>query len=163
MASLLPSPSGESLPLQTRRGADIPNHLDRVAATINQTWDDREQERAHRPLCRRSPANPNYNCHGMTFAARRVWVPELVSILDDDGYVEIEEREVLPGDIAIYFAQTTGFLEHSGVVVQSPTVVAGTAMICSKWGAGGEFIHAAHASPYSGGATIKYYRLLKIT
>jgi hypothetical protein len=53
--------------------------------------------------CRlRKPGLLRYNCHGLTFANRRSWISELSEIpkiLHDDGYTQVRDEDVLPGDI----------------------------------------------------------------
>lgn len=85
-----------------------------------------------------------YNCHGMTFLSRRALLIEdeaVEQILRDDTYYDVDQREVCPGDIILYF-DTNGALEHSGVVVHVPK---DEGIICpwvlSKWGNGGEYVH----------------------
>ena len=46
-----------------------------------------------------------YNCYGMVFATRRTAIYEdeqIPDILEDDGYRQIPEKDVRPGDIVLY-------------------------------------------------------------
>ena len=105
-----------------------------------------------------------YNCHGMTFASKRTGIfadSEIEKILKDDKYIEIKnEREVMPGDIILYYDETG--ISHSGTVIQThpgdhandlPSI-----MVISKWAKHKEVIHNANYSPYSQG-TKRYWRV----
>ena len=110
----------------------------------------------------RSQPTPRYNCHGMTFASRRTgifesWVIEW--ILYDDAYAEIQPRQVLPGDVALYFA-ADGDIEHSAIVVESPeSAPLSIPLVYSKWGKFAEVLHRANRCPYHVG-NIRYFRVL---
>jgi hypothetical protein len=108
----------------------------------------------------RSSASARYNCHGMTFAARRTGIYDTTTInqiLRQDGYQEVKPEMVLPGDVILYFG-TNGDAEHSGIVISAPIGKLGVPMVVSKWGKGSEFVHAANNCPYSFEAP-KYYRV----
>jgi hypothetical protein len=74
-------------------------------------------------------------------------------ILKEDEYTKISEREILPGDVALYVA-SNGDVEHSGVVVEMTSV---GPRILSKWGNCQEVIHMVGDCPYPG-ATMEYWR-----
>jgi len=103
----------------------------------------------------RTEMSPMYNCHGMTFASRRtrVFDPLAVQrILADDEWIEIELKDVLPGDVVIYFDEE-GDANHSGIVVGTEP------LICSKWGSAGEFIHPLDQVPRNQyGPVKKFFR-----
>lgn len=106
----------------------------------------------HRPV---APSR-KYNCHGLTFASRRTWIwdsAEISKILKDDDYDTVELKDVLPGDIAVYY--TDGDAEHSGIVLRIVDLVPS---ILSKWGASHEVIHRVHECPYDA-ASVVYYRI----
>jgi hypothetical protein len=116
-----------------------------------------------------SDACPVYNCHGLTFASRRTTVPPTVlSILADDGFDQIPEKEARAGDIVLYVGPL-GEVVHSGFVVNREFVeiVAGNRtlipIIWSKWGKGYEMVHPVGECPYlqDEGSETKYYRLLR--
>lgn len=103
-----------------------------------------------------------YNCHGMTFASRRTGIfadSEIKAILKDDNYLPIaDEREVMVGDIVLYF-EFDG-ISHSGFVVNVqvkdndlPHII-----VWSKWKFYKEVIHPLNECPYSKGSK-KFYRL----
>ena len=113
-------------------------------------------------IWKRSEPSPTYNCHGMTFAARRTGIfdsIEIEKILKDDDYVEITRDEILPGDIIIYYGED-GDPEHSGIVITPPDPnLLNIPKVCSKWGKYSEVIHYANNCPYSF-SNVKYYRAL---
>jgi hypothetical protein len=101
-----------------------------------------------------------YNCHGLTFASRRTRIEdtsEVLKILSDDNWVEIlEMKDVQPGDIVVYFSDI-GEANHSGIIVAKPED-SPFPLVCSKWNAGGEYIHGLSYCPDVYGPSVKYYR-----
>jgi len=108
---------------------------------------------------------PIYNCHGLTFASKRTWIyldTEIEKILHDDRYIEIKnEKDVLPGDIVIYYDEKG--VAHSGIVIQVdlPATLHDLikVMVLSKWGKHKEVIHNVNYSPYSLSSIKKYWRI----
>lgn len=110
----------------------------------------------------RSPPTARYNCHGLTFAARRTGIYEtetILQILEEDEYDEIKnQNKIMPGDIIIYYSET-GDIEHSGIIITPPlTESLGVPKVCSKWGKYAELIHWANQCPYDF-SRAKYYRI----
>jgi hypothetical protein len=108
-----------------------------------------------------------YNCHGLTFGARRakIWEPsEVRKILREDGYSIVSAQRALPGDIVVYIDRTSGDISHSGIVVSGitdPSDPLETPRVVSKWGYWTEVIHFAHQCPYVGAdVEIEYHRCL---
>ena len=104
---------------------------------------------------------PHYNCHGMTFAARRTAISassEVQKILNEDGYVEVKENCLIPGDIMLYIAPD-GDIEHSATVV-AITEKPFMPIVVSKWGIGFEAMHAANHCPYNM-QHARYYRIIQ--
>jgi hypothetical protein len=107
---------------------------------------------------------PIYNCHGLTFASKRTGIfpdSEIEKILVDDKYIEIKaEKDVLPGDIVIYYDENG--ISHSGMVIQVDLPRTDfdliRIMILSKWGRHKEVIHNVNYSPYSLGLK-RYWRV----
>jgi hypothetical protein len=100
-----------------------------------------------------------YNCHGLTFASRRTRVENtqcLHQILHDDDWKPLEAKEVLPGDIVIYFSEE-GEANHSGVIVQCDAPLY-LPIVFSKWGNAGEYIHKLTYCPSIYGPVTKFYR-----
>lgn len=102
-----------------------------------------------------------YNCHGLTFASKRTGIysdDEIEKILKDDSYIEVKnEKEVLPGDVIIYYENNK--ITHSGIVIDvrlDNLLVSIT--VLSKWAKFKEVIHNANYSPYSTGAK-RYWRI----
>lgn len=108
----------------------------------------------------RTDMSPLYNCHGLTFACRRTRVTDtggIARILSDDKWAEIEMRDLLPGDIVVYYSDE-GEANHSGIVVSRDEAL-GIPTICSKWGSAGEFIHLLTEYPRTlYGPHQKFYR-----
>lgn len=110
----------------------------------------------------RAKSTARYNCHGLTFAARRTCIDEASSIariLKDDGYVEIPVHSVLPGDIVLYFDYSTpATVQHSAVIVEVGEAPLYYPLVVSKWGLiGPEMLHWAHHCEYP--LNLKYYRI----
>lgn len=107
-----------------------------------------------------------YNCHGLTFAARRTAIEssdEVAAILRDDGYEPVVLSKVLPGDVVIWRAEATegGEIIHSGIVVHVPkpgTVLVPIPWVVSKWGYAHECVHPVNETPYPGSP--EYYRVV---
>lgn len=103
-----------------------------------------------------------YNCHGLTFASRRTRIektPAINLIIGDDEWEEIvETKDLLPGDVVVYFSDK-GEANHSGVVVECSAPLH-LPIICSKWGSAGEFVHKITDGPGPPlyGPVKKYYR-----
>ena len=112
----------------------------------------------------RTLPNPRYNCHGLSLGARRTAILEdatVTYILSDDGYQPIQPRDVLPGDLAIYYAEL-GAIDHSAIVVSRPESPTWIPFVISKWGViGPEVFHLA-TDPVPGYAVadIRYYRII---
>jgi hypothetical protein len=139
-------------------GNNIQNWQGERVPTLQDKKDDEDLAREHPLAIRRTGPTPFYNCHGLTFAARRTWVPRVDGVLKDDDYVPVREAETLPGDVAVYFALDTGEVDHSGVVVQEASGTPPVAKVCSKWGGAGEFVHATMDAPYQD-TIVKFYRV----
>lgn len=149
-----------SLALATRKKNNIPNfHCPRSAdpGDHNRVRDFIAEypDVKHRPNAK---ASLGYNCHGLTFGARRTGITDsadVAKILKDDGYRVLQDSErIWFGDVAIYLEQ--GEITHSGIVVfVEPN---GTPWILSKWGRYHEAVHKPLDCPYRSGG-VKYYRL----
>lgn len=108
------------------------------------------------------PASPIYNCHGLTFAARRTQVDgsshTIHWILEEDGYALLEHADLpRPGDVVIYYDEM-GQVEHSGIVVWIPKEPGFDKVprVWSKWGKAQEVVHAVNDCPYN--SVIRYFR-----
>lgn len=116
--------------------------------------------KARHGVVMRTRPNPTYNCHGLTFASRRTCIDDkqsIARILKDDSYREVQLAEVLAGDVVIYFDQSDGHACHSGIVVELSITLPRRALVVSKWGMNGEFLHWADRSEY--GTNYKFYRV----
>jgi len=144
------------LDLHTRCENQVENEIDRrpVRAGDEQACEDCRRaypNARHRP----TPPSRKYNCHGLTFAARRTWIwkpSEITKILNDDEYEPVNLCDIMPGDIAVY--TRNGDVEHSGVVIEGGYVP----MILSKWGPAHEVLHRVNDCPYDA-MQVSYYRI----
>jgi hypothetical protein len=157
-----------SLALQTSKGNDVPNtqdleipahRLEQAEALIREQLGlDFTQ------VALRREATATYNCHGMTFACRRTGIYDLTAVrlvLADDGYGEVRERDVMPGDIVLYYEAGSHEPVHSGIVVAVERVgKAVVPTVLSKWGTAGEYVHHPRRCPrqYRDGTSIRFYR-----
>ena len=135
----------QPLIVQTRLANEIENEFNpEPPTTHDMTICQKHQNDFPRAIRRTLDPSYGYNCHGLTFAARRtqVWSSSEVNhILREDDYRPVSIRQALPGDIAVYFSNDTGEIEHSGLVVKSsqgPTDLLGP-LVVSKWGPCQEF------------------------
>jgi hypothetical protein len=148
-----------SLALQTRCENQIANEINREPVRFGDTVLVRDFERQYRNGLHR-PINPSrkYNCHGLSFASRRTWIEEdteIKKIIKDDDYQVVPFAGVLPGDIAVYYAEN-GDAEHSGIVVRVDEMR--VPIILSKWGFCQEVIHHVAQCPYDA-KNVLYYRI----
>lgn len=151
------------LKLQTRRGSDIDNGQS-LSYSILELSEFQKLDREYggkSSITFRTDGSFIYNCHGMTFASRRTMITlpsEIRKILEEDEYLNINETEVLPGDVAIYMKEN-GEIEHSATVLTEPSKE--TLLIprvVSKWGKYKEVIHWVSDCPYKWDK-ILYYRV----
>lgn len=160
--------SGErSIGVYTRHGRLIENVIYRELPEAMRTFLDDAMMRqidtfgseTRRRIQRRRSSSVQYNCHGLTFANRRTNIEpdaEVMRVLEDDGYVEIDAGQVMPGDIVVYTGRHG--IYHTGVVV---SIVPGTLLpdvdVLSKWGKYGEYLHPVRAYP-GDWDRVTYYR-----
>lgn len=162
MTGLIINPYNESkITVQTRKGWDIPNIQSHEFSQQEQNQFS-AMERHYSLVTWRAMPNPIYNCHGLTFASRRTSIFDssvLQQILDHDGYEQINDADVLPGDIILYFG-SNGDIEHSGIVVTIPQSDLKIPRVVSKWGKFKEAEHSAIDCPYSF-QNHRYYRVTR--
>lgn len=144
------------LNLHTRCENQVENEIDRRDFRAGDVLACEEFQKRY-PNATHRPCGPSrkYNCHGLTFAARRTWIwkaSEIAKVLRDDEYQEVDLKEILPGDIAVYYSN--GDAEHSGVVMRTAPVP----VILSKWGVGQEVLHNVNDCPYDSSKVV-YYRI----
>ena len=149
----------DALGLQTRKLSDIVNILDRADAVPGMEIQVNDYKSKF-PGADHRPVGPcgTYNCHGLTFAARRTQITEadeIAKILREDEYEQVQGSDLMPGDVAIYFVD--GDAEHSGIVIEKGLLVP---KILSKWGVCQEVIHWLAECPYST-QDVRYYRICK--
>lgn len=144
--------------LETSKRRGIDNHQDTEISEKDLRW-FRQLSQLHPNAIPRTKPSPLFNCHGLTFASRRTKVldlPNILRALEDDEWRETQMKDVLPGDIVVYF-DDEGDANHSGIVVQySPDIL--VPIICSKWGYGAEYIHKLSDVPNVYGPKTRFYR-----
>jgi len=145
--------------LETSKKTGIDNFQDTEISSFQLNWNLKLPIQHPNTIIRTKPS-PTYNCHGLTFASRRTRIEKssnINKILCDDSYEEIVDiKNVLPGDIVVYYSKT-GDPNHSGIVVENncKTIIP---IICSKWGCAGEFIHSLRDCPPLYGPIYKFFR-----
>lgn len=133
------------LPLATKGGTPIPNEQRPEDARVVMAA-RKDQVIRGGPERRPRSLSATYNCMGMVFANRRVWIdPDwLGMILADDGYSRVrDERELQPGDVVVY-RSSAGAVSHVGLVAEvKPNLREGTweVQVLSQWGSTGEYFH----------------------
>lgn len=138
-----------SIVLQTRAGGSVGNLQHHALSGFERLGLDATLQQ-YPFVTVRVRCSPVYNCHGLTFAARRTGIhegAELRRILNDDGYARVADMAVLGGDVVLY-VDDDGDIEHSGIVVERGTSPL-FHKVCSKWGKGPEVVHTVAGSPYT--------------
>jgi hypothetical protein len=146
-----------SIRLETSKRTGIENAQFSDLSTFDRKWIADIPKKYPRAKPRTGPS-PVYNCHGLTFASRRTRIFEgrdVQRILSDDAWLQVNDKDVLPGDIVVYVSDD-GDLSHSGIVIKITEL--GAPLICSKWGSAGEYIHLATDTPSIYQGIKKYYR-----
>jgi len=147
---------------QTRAGDPIDNCQASLITVKDKADSEALQKRWNDAQQRGADVVPHYNCHGLTFAARRTAVTdasEVRKVLSQDEYEVVDKKDVLPGDLILYVSND-GDIEHSGVVVEAGGPPLNIPRIVSKWGKFFEVIHAANYCPYNF-AGAEYHRIVK--
>ena len=135
------------LSLDTKKGRNIPNELSEQRPAERMNAAKEIILRNHPSISVRSLSSA-YNCMGMVFANRRVWVdPEnLPMILDDDEYQKIAgEEQLQPGDVVVY-RNSEGEVSHVGIVAQIRVNIDQASWeitVLSQWSRDGEYFHKA--------------------
>jgi hypothetical protein len=105
--------------LETSKKRGVDNHQDSEITEVHRRWFPR-LSKLHPNAIARSQPSPLFNCHGLTFASRRTKIfdrRDILKILEDDAWHEIDMRDVLGGDVVIYF-DDEGDPNHSGIIVE---------------------------------------------
>ena len=147
-----------SIRLETSRRTGIENYQSLDISQFERNW-NAEIPKLHPRITARTGMSALYNCHGLTFASRRTRISdtaEVRRILEDDRWEEVELRDVLAGDVVVYFGKE-GEANHSGIIVDIDKDLK-LPLVCSKWGSGGEYIHQLSDCPSMYGPISKFYR-----
>lgn len=154
----------ESLALQTRQKRRIPNEfraLDKHPDTLAELA---RMFGVSHPFARLVCSSALYNCGGLVFGSRRVWIEpeEFLRILEDDGY-ELITDSPSPGDIVLYGTSLDPEgIAHVGVVHHAPVASSPQAdheiLVRSKWGDAGEYVHEMRDVPEQFGQPLETRR-----
>ena len=147
-----------SIALSTKQGNRIPNfrkHNRRPESLLEakRIWTERF------PNIRNHSLDATYNCVGLVFAFRRVWVEDdhLPWLLSEEDYHAVDRPEV--GDLVIYSDEKT--MRHVGIVVNVTPDVRNAewdVTVLSQWGQDGEYIHRLRDVPLQQfGYNIRFY------
>jgi hypothetical protein len=154
-------PSSTNLKLETRKSRPIANDYEPLppdAGTLMQA--DAYKARFPNATHRLDTIAVEFNCHGLTFGARRTQIrfaSEVQKILDDDGYKKIPLSDILPGDIAIWRNIEINDYEHSGIIVDVGGTALKAPLVLSKWGKCQEVVHNLVDCPYD--SPVEFYRV----
>lgn len=151
---------GQDILLDTSAGSPVPNEHNTIISQplAAAAW----ESKVAAPSIMRSRTDPRFNCHGLTFGSRRTAIyddADVIRIIREDGYKAITTlADVLPGDVALYFADD-GSIDHSAVVVSMAGNL-GVPFVVSKWGPNGpEVYHLATSCFEYSINDIRYYRV----
>lgn len=154
-----------SIPLTTSKLRNIENSQGSIGIPRDKEVQFREVYRGrYRIRERTSRGTDYYNCFGLVFASRRTRVgpDDIWAILEDDHYSQVEEINILPGDIALYVGDRNEVI-HAAVVIEVPSKDGTTIVpiVFSKWGPWVEVIHPAYECPYirEYGGRLMYFRV----
>ena len=107
-----------------------------------------------------------YNCGGLVFGSRRVWIEpdEFRRILSDDGYSPVTGPP-LPGDVVLY-GESLKRVDHVGFVhdidlADLPQRPEPVVWVRSKWGPWGEYVHEISDVPLQFGQPLQTLRFGK--
>jgi len=148
------------LALETRRKTQIQNEMNRAIPTHGMLALVAKYRREYPDATHRDvgPCS-TYNCHGLTFASRRTWLPgtgEIQRILEDDDYNRIEAKDAGVGDVVVYSLQ--GIIEHTGIIVEC--LPFNDKKVLSKWGNLHEVVHKLADCPWRDYDKF-YYRVVR--
>lgn len=138
------------IPLATKRGSRIANNGPAAELPPDRMREaERLWKREISGIKIRSHSS-SYNCVGLPFASRRAVIDNtlILWILEEDGYRQIHENNVQPGDLVVYYGPLEPTPSHIGVVIRLKRLdVAGRAagkpriVVLSQWGFDGEYEH----------------------
>lgn len=161
------SQSNEEFPVYTRSGWQIPSPKAEEKLHIKRQDEKLINIRAQALLnkCKqeaqiRSVSAYLYNCAGMVFASRRIWIDidHVSRILREDGYRRISRDDVMIGDVVLY--KSGGEPAHVGIIIavnRYPTGKHVDIKVLSKWGLDAEFIHFIEDVPPNLGVPVEFY------
>ncbi len=157
-----PEDEPDSIVLQTRKGTRIRNKQSPEPSSFYKRIMDQFEHKY--PMIRKvvNKRSGFYNCHGLVFASRRSSIEEseqIWQILDEDGYVEVQIGDSLPGDIIVYLKD--GSIDHTAIVIKAPEPPLFIPDVLAKIAHGPEIIGPANACPEYNLNGAKVFRISK--
>ena len=156
--------NSDVLRLETRAQRQIPNLFRRHDEPDWKLAMAEQHCKANHPEARLVCSSALYNCGGLVFGSRRVWIPpdEFLQILQEDGYRAIPPTPLETGDVVVYGTPPDS-VAHVGMVHRTqlaslPTRPEPEVWVLSKWGEGGEYVHKIDDVPSLLGEPIQYWR-----
>ncbi len=154
----------DRLDLFTKRGNYIKNARKRERAPESMLAAKEYIERlCQKPIINRSLSS-SYNCVGLVFASRRVWIErdQLPLIFSDDGYYLLDKKaDIIPGDLIVYKKSKDSVdIEHIGIIIDRCDEIETATIklkILSQFGFDGEYIHDEEVVPNNYGSYHEYY------
>lgn len=117
-----------------------------------------------------------YNCHGLTFAAKLGWFEDVRRMLTCHQYQKIGEcinfdvdsisttHTICRGDVVVYYLGHEANVTHTGVIWSTRTIDGKIGLtILSKWGAFSEYFHRHDKVPIGYGKSIEIWTDRNIT
>ncbi len=111
-----------------------------------------------------------YNCHGLTFAAKLGWFEDVRHMLVCHQYEKIGEcinfdidkittsHEIVRGDVIVYYLGSESNVTHTGVIWSKRTVSGKIELtVLSKWGSQSEYFHRHDKVPVGYGKSIEIW------
>lgn len=111
-----------------------------------------------------------YNCHGLTFAAKLGWFDDVRNMLNSHGYTKIGscvnfevdnlmlEHPVVRGDIILYFLGNEDNVTHTGIIWNKKRRSSKLELtILSKWGNVSEYFHRHDKVPNGYGKSVEIW------
>ena len=165
-------PQNQIIPLIARDGSVLPV-LKKAAPPIPQNIiadANKQFRREHKVRVRNARFTEEYNCRGLTFAAKLGWFDQVRTMLACHHYnkvgvlsnFDIDEFDlvidVVRGDIVVYFDGSGTNVTHTGVVWSKKKTNGKLYLtVMSKWGSTSEYFHRHDRVPLGYGKSIEVW------
>lgn len=158
-------PSSDDCILCTRSGERIPVATDEQLASRSsyktvEHWNNFYLKKFSMGIKVRSAPRYPYNCVGMVFGSRRVWIDDdhIPQILSEDDFRKIERQDADIGDVIVYIRNQTPV--HIGIIYRKELEFDNSTprfWVLSKWGELAEFEHFEDIVPEVFGEQREFY------